>query len=272
MEGVDPAHIRSFRRIVWGHFRTHGRHDLPWRLTHNPYHILVSEVMLQQTQVSRVVPKYRAFVRAFPTLRSLAGASRGDVLRLWQGLGYNRRAKALHDAAIVLVTQYRGRVPNDTRALCALPGIGPYTAGAVRTFAWNACVPMLETNIRTVLLHHFFAQRARVTDTELLACATSLWNTKKPRAWAWALMDYGAHLKAQGVRLNTKSATYTKQSRFVGSTRQVRGAVIHALTEEPLTTRAIIRAVHAPRESIVAQLTTLAREGMVRRVGRHWQI
>jgi len=123
--------VQAFRTTVWNHYRRHGRHTLPWRTTTNPYRILVSEVMLQQTQVERVIPYYKTFLRAFPTVQTLAQAPLSRVLTLWQGLGYNRRAKMLHEAAKQVVAQYGGRMPHDAEALETLRGVGPYTARAV---------------------------------------------------------------------------------------------------------------------------------------------
>src|SRR3989344_8546842 len=164
---------REFQRTIWRHHRLHVR-DLPWRLpasrqgNPNPYQILVSEIMLQQTQVDRVVPKYTEFIRAFPTIRSLAHAPLSDVLRAWQGLGYNRRAKMLQEVARVISRQQFGRFPMDEVTLAALPGIGPYTARAVMAFAFNKPTVCIETNIRTVYLHHFFNDQTAVSDRLIL--------------------------------------------------------------------------------------------------------
>jgi len=151
----DKKKIKEIQKIVWAHYEKYGRHNLPWRKTRNPYRVLVSEIMLQQTQVARVIPKYKAFLKQFPTLESLSKAPLRDVLIAWQGLGYNRRAKALHALAELVVTAHKGRMPTMFEELIRLPGIGPYTAGAVCAFAYNTPVPILETNIRTILFHHF---------------------------------------------------------------------------------------------------------------------
>jgi A/G-specific adenine glycosylase len=132
--GMDD---KIFRKTVLSHWRRHGRHELPWRQTENPYHILVSEIMLQQTQVDRVIPKYREFLAAFPTFRRLALASAADLLKVWQGLGYNRRALMLQRCAQAVMRDCRGRLPDTHEALCDLPGIGPYTAGAVLACGLN---------------------------------------------------------------------------------------------------------------------------------------
>lgn len=152
--------ITEFKCIVWDHYRKHGRHNLPWRKTKNPYRILVSEIMLQQTQVERVTPYYKTFLKQFLTVRSLSRAPLSSVLRAWQGLGYNRRAKMLHEAAKEIAK--RGSFPKKVTELERLPGIGPYTARAICAFAYNQNVVFVETNIRTALIHHFFRAKTSI--------------------------------------------------------------------------------------------------------------
>jgi len=217
------------------HWCRHGRHGLPWRRSINPYRILVSEMMLQQTQVSRVTDKFRAFIRAFPTFRALALAKPSDVLKQWQGLGYNRRALMLHRCAQKVTDTFRGRLPADYDALRRLPGIGPYTAGAILVFAYDAPWPLLETNIRRTYLHHFFPGRHRVRDTELLPLIERTMDRAHPRRWFSALMDYGSWLASQTVNPNRRSRHYVRQSAFEGSDRQLRGRILRAmLGSEPL--------------------------------------
>ena len=191
--------------------------------------MLVSEVMLPQTQVSRVVEKYKEFLKAFPTVRALAKAPLAEVLKVWSGLGYNRRAKYLHDAAKAIVVDHKGKVPVVYSELVELPGIGPYTASAVRVFAFNEADILIETNIRAAYIHHFHSnvlQNVRISDVEIVPLATLAAEGQDPRKWHWALMDYGAYLKRSGVRNNHRSAHYTKQSKFEGSLRQMRGRVL----------------------------------------------
>lgn len=223
--------LSSFRSTVWRYWRENGRHDLPWRKTDDPYKILVSEVMLQQTQVDRVIPKYKEFLRAFPTIRSLGKAPLLDVLKIWSGLGYNRRAKFLRDAAIQIIEKHNARLPTVYSALVELPGIGDYTARAVRVFAFNEPDALIETNIRTAVIHHLFADKVGINDRSIYQKCKKLANLKKNREWHWALMDYGAYLKRSGVRNNHRSAHYVKQSKFEGSLRQVRGAIVKAVAE-----------------------------------------
>lgn len=181
--------------------------------------------MLQQTQVDRVIPFYRAFLKRFPTVTSLAHAPLIEVLRAWQGLGYNRRGKYLRDAAQIIVRQHASRFPKRAEDIEALPGVGHYTARAICAFAYNTPDVFIETNIRTVFTHHFFPYKKSVTDAELLLLITkALSYTQKNgisvRDWYAALMDYGAHLKKSGIKINSKSKHYTKQSKFEGSRRQ----------------------------------------------------
>lgn len=223
---------RRFVEVVWEHYRQQGRHDLPWRKTTNPYHILVSEVMLQQTQVGRVVPKYREFLKRFPTARRLATAPLGDVLRVWQGLGYNRRAKFLWQAALKVINELGGEWPTNELDLRSLPGVGVYTAAAIVVFAYNTPTVLIETNVRQVYLHHFFKNDSDVLDADILKLVKRTVPQDTAREWYWALMDYGSFLKSQHGNVNYKSKHYTKQSKFVGSDRQIRGAIIKVLSNE----------------------------------------
>ena len=266
---MTKRQVVTFQRVVYAHFEAYGR-DLPWRRTRNPYRILVSEVMLQQTQVDRVVPKYSAFLRKFPSVRSLAEAPLADVLKEWQGLGYNRRAKSLHVCAKSVMADYRGRFPKEYRALVALPGIGPYTAGAILAFAYNISVPVIETNIRAVYLHHFFPEQTGVADRELMLLIEATLDYENPRQWYAALMDYGAHLKRTEGSQNARSRHYTKQPRFAGSDREIRGAILRALagSDVPVTATALKKQLPHDPARIESQLAALMGEGLVSRMGR----
>jgi A/G-specific adenine glycosylase len=197
--------IAAFRRTVLTHFKKEGRHTLPWRATTDPYSITVSEIMLQQTQAGRVVEKYRAFLKRFPTVQSLARAQLPAVLALWSGLGYNRRAKFLHQMAKTIVSELGGKFPRTADGLEALPGIGPYTARAICAFAYNQPVAFIETNIRTVFIHHFFSDTEKIPDATLLPIVEMVIDRKNPRQWYAALMDYGSSLKQQGNKGRTKN-------------------------------------------------------------------
>lgn len=193
--------------------------------------------MLQQTQVSRVVPKYKSFLTQFPTFEALANAPLLEVLKEWQGLGYNRRAKFLHQTAKTVVNEHKGKFPRSSEAMEALPGIGPYTARAIAAFAFNTPEVFIETNIRTVFTHHYFADANKVSDKELLPLIERDLKKSKmePREFYAALMDYGSHLKANGVRINNKSKHYTKQSKFEGSNRQRRGIALRAALKQGMS-------------------------------------
>jgi A/G-specific adenine glycosylase len=184
--------------------------------------------MLQQTQVERVIPFYKRFLKAFPTLRALAKSPLGDVLRLWQGLGYNRRAKMLHDAAKIVVARHSGKLPASYEELSALPGVGDYTAKAIRVFALNQPEGLIETNVRSVFLHHFFSRKKSVHDRQILQLTVVARGRMEPRRWYAALMDYGSHLKSLHPNPSRRSAHHAKQKSFRGSDREIRGAILRA--------------------------------------------
>jgi A/G-specific adenine glycosylase len=269
---------RVFIKTVWDFYKEEGRHTLPWRNLpagrqgqRNPYRILVSEVMLQQTQVERVIPKYQEFLRVFGTVEKLAEAPLGDVLRMWQGLGYNRRAKMLHEAGKRVTGECGGTFPKTYEGLRTLPGVGSYTAGAVMVFAYNTPVPIIETNIRTVFIHHFFNDATDIPDSEIVRYIERTLDLENPREWYYALMDYGAYLKKKEGNLNTRSKHYTKQSTFKGSDRQIRGAIVRALTEHRLTREELHEKLSSfDIQRIDAQVERLKEEGMIiKRANRH---
>lgn len=261
----------TFKRIVWAHYKKHGRHDLPWRKTIDPYKIFVSEVMLQQTQVERVIPFYAEFTKRFPTVQKLAKAPLADVLRAWQGLGYNRRAKMLHTAAKEVVEKHREKFPRTREGLEALPGIGPYTAGAVAAFAYNQDVIFIETNIRTAITHHFFPKKKEVSDKEIVKILEEAYPEGKSREWYSALMDYGAYLKKSGVRINDRSKHYSKQSAFRGSLREARGAILRALAAGPATSAKLVNLLGPSRRTqLTSALEAIAAEGFVIRRKRFY--
>jgi len=255
----------SLLREVTTFYAAYGRKHLPWRKTKDPYKIWVSEVMLQQTQVDRVLPKYKDFIQTFPTPAALAKASFAQVLARWSGLGYNRRAKFLHDAAAVIVAEHKGVVPKDVAALEKLPGVGPYTARAVAAFAYNQPVVFIETNIRTVFTYFYCADKKDIPDTALLPLIQKDLHRSKmePRDFYAALMDYGAHLKRSGVRLNAKSKHHTKQSVFEGSTRQLRGNILRQLLSAPKSSFEISRLSGRKKADVSRELQKLCREGLI---------
>lgn len=264
---------KRFREKVYAHYEREGRHSLPWRRTRDAYRILVSEIMLQQTQVDRVRPYYERFLERFPTVAALAQAPLADVLILWQGLGYNRRARMLHEAAKAIAATYGGKVPKDVAALESLPGIGPYTARAIAAFAYNQDVVFVETNLRTAVTHEFFPNEESVRDATVLAVLEKALVPGESRRWYGALMDYGAHLKRSGIRINAKSAGYAKQTAFRGSGREARGALVKELARGPKTKIRLIGLLGPGREAQLAEkLSDLIAEGMVERRGATYRL
>ena len=231
----DFANTDDFRRLVLERGRELYR-DLPWRRTHDPYGIWVSEVMLQQTQVARVDGRWQRWLARFPSIDALANAEVADVLEEWQGMGYNRRALSLRAAAQAMVDG-GGEMPSDERELVALPGIGPATAAGIRAFAFDLPATYLETNVRTVFLHELFSDAEDVPDSALLplvreTCPKDAGNPDDdPRTWYYALLDYGAHLKRTVPNPSRRSRSHVRQSRFEGSHRQKRAGVVRLLLE-----------------------------------------
>jgi len=221
----------AFRKTVYDYYERYGRR-FPWRETTDPYRVLVSEVMLQQTQAPRVLSRYEGFIRLFPDAATLAAASLHDVLSAWQGLGYNRRALSLKESALRIVTLHGGVVPRDEELLITLPGVGPATARAVRAFAFNEPVVLIETNIRAVFIHHFLPGNEGVSDSDLRPLVEETLDRNNPGRWYNALMDYGTFLKRAYTNPSRRSAHYQRQSPFEGSGRQVRGAVIRLVLEK----------------------------------------
>lgn len=222
---MKEKQIRAFQKTILDFYRTSGR-DFSWRRTIDPYHILVSEIMLQQTQVKRVEEKYPEFIKRFPTVSKLARAHTQSVLKVWQGMGYNRRALNLHKAAQKIVKEHGGIVPKTMEKLVALPGVGLSTAGGVLAYAYNIPVVFIETNIRRVYIHHFFPEQESIPDNALLPYIEQTLDRNNPRQWYWALMDYGTHLSSITVNPNRRSKHYSQQSTFEGSVRQVRGEIL----------------------------------------------
>ena len=269
---LSAQQIREFRERVYDYYRSHGR-DLPWRNTDDPYRILVSEIMLQQTQVARVIGKYEGFIRTFPDIESVACAPLRDILTLWQGLGYNRRALALKRAAQIVVAHYGGRIPSSIESLKALPGIGGVTAHAIRVFAFSQPTVFVETNIRTVFIHHFFRNSADVEDGEILPLVAQTLDPENPRIWYYALMDYGVALKKRHGNPSRRSARYRRQAQFEGSNRQIRGMILQALLKTAgLSEDMLVKRVPFGAEAVKRGLKQLEREGLILEQGGHISI
>ncbi|MGL4982245.1 MAG: A/G-specific adenine glycosylase [Treponemataceae bacterium] len=228
---MKQPEILEFQKTILDFYYQNPR-EFAWRETTDPYEILVSEIMLQQTQTDRVVQKYQQWLSLFPTIEVLANATLSDVLCAWSGLGYNRRGRFLLECAKALHKDYNSCVPDDYKTLLSLPGIGTYTAKAVLTFAFNRPEVFIETNIRSVYLFFFFnASKEAVSDAMLMPIIEQTVYSENPRIWYYALMDYGAKLKKVIPNPNRKSRHYAKQSQFEGSLRQARGAIIRQLTQ-----------------------------------------
>lgn len=272
--------LEAFRQKV----RARGRdlyRDLPWRRTRDPYAIWVSEVMLQQTQVSRVDGRWQRWLERFPTVEALATAEQAEVLLEWQGMGYNRRALALMRAARAICE--RGEFPREARDLCKLDGIGPATAQGIRAFAFDLPGVYLETNVRSVFLHDLFPSEVGVTDRRLEPLVAAACPVVDVRAWYYALLDYGAWLKRTVPNPSRRSRTHVRQAGFEGSHRQKRAAVVRLLLAarqdgiDAATVAQQLSAVEeqAGRESVEVQdaralLDELANEGFCRLEGDRW--
>jgi A/G-specific adenine glycosylase len=252
----NKSHLIAFQKTVWDYYHAHKRF-MPWRESHDLYSVLVSELMLQQTQVSRVITKFESFMERFPTIESLARAPLGDVIIAWQGLGYNRRAKYLHQAAIRIMEL---GVPTTIEELEQLPGVGRNTAAAIMAYVHNQPAMFIETNIRTVYIHEFFSDHDEVSDTEILKLVEKTCDTSNPREWFWALMDYGTYLKSQKLGSIRKSAQYKRQSVFKGSLREMRGNIIRTLGDGP---KDIQQIEHYSDERFLTALEGLIRDGLV---------
>lgn len=253
--------LEDFKAEVWEWGRKLYR-EMLWREDTRPYYVLVSELMLQQTQVERVMPKFLAFIGAFPDEKTLAAAPLAEVLKLWSGLGYNRRAKFLHEAAKKITQDFNGKFPSEREELQRLPGVGVNTAGAILTYAFNQPAPFIETNVRTVFFHHFFQDREDITDKEVMILLEKAIDREHPREFYWALMDYGTYLKKQGVGKITRSKHYRKQSALKGSVREVRGQIVHSLKDADETMESLKVKLRADARFEVA-LAGLIKDGLV---------
>lgn len=263
---MQNKQIAEFKKTVNKYYKTHARLDLPWRQLSktseiDPYSVMVSEIMLQQTQVQRVVPKFTSFMARFPSTADLAAASLSEVLIEWSGLGYNRRAKFLHQAAIMVQTEMDGIYPHTVAEFEKLPGIGKNTAAAIVVYSFNVPVVFIETNIRSVYLHHFFKDQLNIPDSKLLPIIEATLDKKNPRQWYWSLMDYGSYLKKIVTNPSRRSQHHSKQSIFNGSKRQVRGQVLQALMNGPVSAVGLQAIINDPRLKQV--LSELEKEQLI---------
>jgi A/G-specific adenine glycosylase len=255
-----------FTRTVHDFYKKSAR-NLLWRNNVTPYRIFVSEVMLQQTQVSRVLIKFPEFLKAFPNFKSLASASNSVVLKKWQGMGYNRRALYLKRSAEIVVKNYSGRLPEDPEVLETFPGIGKATASSIAVFSWNRPLVFIETNIRRVFIHHFFNDKKEVSDKEILPLVEKTLDKQNPREWYYALMDYGSYLAKVTENPNRKSKHYAKQSKFEGSDRQIRSQILRSLLEEGVLSHFNVEPLRLKRV-----LNSMLKEGFIKESNGKYKI
>jgi len=269
---LAPDAVLEFQRLILDYYRRY-RRDFPWRESRDPYSIYVSEIMLQQTQTERVVPKYQEFLAALPNWRALAEAELRAVLVLWSGLGYNRRARNLKRAAESIMAEFGGELPSDEAALRTLPGIGPGTAGSLQAFVFGKPVVFVETNIRRVFLQVFFPGQDAVSDKEILPLVEATLYRESPRDWYNALMDYGVFLKREFGNANTRSRHYTRQAAFTNSNRQIRGRLLAALSgTEAAGLNALCLSTGFEYSRVRYALEQLCAEGFLVREGETYRV
>lgn len=256
--------IQLFQSQIWHFYKNSGR-SFAWRNIDNPYAVFISEVMLQQTQTQRVETKFEQFMVELPTFAALADVSTRDLLTLWQGLGYNRRALYLQKSAQIVTEQYAGILPNNPEILVTLPGIGKATAASICAFAFNIPTIFIETNIRAVFIHSFFQHQTEISDAQLMPLITATVDPNNPREWYYALMDYGVYLKKNFPNPSRKSAHYTVQSRFNDSDRQIRGMIVKLLTlQQSAAAEEIIIYTQKDPERVQKIINALCREGFIK--------
>ncbi len=282
MPSPTSTQLSTFRKKILAHYKSN-RRSFPWRegldaLTERDrlYRIIVSEIMLQQTQAPRVVPKYESFLKKFPDFETLAKASKNEVLLEWQGLGYNRRGMYVKKIAEKIVTlASTDPLPRSAEVLVELPGIGPNTAGSILAFAYNITHPFIETNIRSVYIHFFFGHEDRkISDVEILPLVEKTLDRKNPREWYFALMDYGVMLKA-AAKSSTRNAAggftdparkskmYKKQSKFKGSNRELRASILRATLAGHTIKKIMRNQRHHPSAAIKRNIEAMKKEGLL---------
>lgn len=259
--------IEKFQQKIFRFYQENKR-DLPWRKTTDPYKILVSEFMLQQTQVSRVIEYYHKWMNTWPTVESLANESYKNVLQSWMGLGYNRRAMYLHNTAKVIVDEFDGDVLNAVKHYEKLPGIGLYTSKAVQIFADNADIATVDTNIRRIFINEFGLDEL-VSDNELFTIAKQCLPKGKSRDWHNALMDYGAlHLTSRKTGIKPK----TQQSRFQGSDRQIRGKILRLILKEEQSAYQLEKELNVDSKRLSKILTKMLEEETVSKTNKLYHV
>lgn len=262
---LTKKQISTFQAKVLDHYHEN-RRNFPWRKAITPYKIVVSEIMLQQTQAPRVIEKFRAFIKTFPNFETLHHAEFKDVLITWQGLGYNRRAKYLKQIAEIVVIKFKGKLPKDPEILKSLPGIGPHTAGSIGAFAYNLPIPFIETNVRSVFIHEFFTDKTDVHDKDIFPLVEQALYRENPREWYNALMDYGTLLKEKEKNPSRKSVHYIRQSTFKGSDRELRGRILKILTKENLKLGELILKLTEDEKRLEKNVQDLITEKMIKKI------
>ncbi|MFC1686996.1 Fe-S cluster assembly protein HesB [Patescibacteria group bacterium] len=260
MKRISHQQIQSLRRKILRFYRLHGR-NLPFRKTTDPYKITVAEIMLQQTQVDRVVPKYKAWIKKWSNWQKLSKTSNKQLLRMWSGLGYNRRALNLGKLAKTVVNNFNGKLAANPKTLQTLPGIGPYTANAILIFAYNKPLVTIDTNIRRVILYEL-GLPASTSMKNVEKLAWQLLPEKRSRDWHNALMDYSRLVLPNKIK---RLPALTKQSKFEGSVRQIRGEIVRQLTTKPfITIKQITRSLKRTKQDVFKAVKTLEKDGMVK--------
>ena len=271
-EGLNQEVIKTFQKIIYSYFKQYGR-DFPFRKEINPYNVVVSEMMLQQTQTSRVVEKFQQFIRKFPDFQSLANSPLNDVLKIWQGLGYNRRAVALKKIAEKVVNEFDEILPADVEILKSFPQIGHNTASSIVAFAFNMATFFIEVNIRRVYIYFFFPGKSSIEDRVIMPIVRKTIDSSNVRKWYYALIDYGVMLKKTHPELNKRSAHYRKQSKFKGSNREIRGKILKLLIASGNLTEAdILRELEVNSKRLQEILSLLIKEGFIKQENHQFSI
>lgn len=271
--GLTKEVISQFRSIIYSFYKQH-RRNFPFRQNITPYNVLVSEIMLQQTQTGRVSQKFMNFVEKFPDFLALSKAPLEDVLKVWQGLGYNRRAIALKKISDIVINDYHGKLPDSIEILKSFPQIGHNTASSILTFAFNNPTVFIETNIRRVYIYFFFHNKYSISDKEIIPFVKKTIDMPNPREWYYALMDYGVILKKSYPDLNKRSVHYRKQAPFKGSNRQIRGNLLKLLIRAKMLKKFEIenKFKNISPDKLKVILIQLEKEGFIKIEGTKVQI
>ena len=266
-KGLTSSVIELFRKLIYSYFKNN-RRDFPFRNEITPYNVLVSEIMLQQTQTGRVAERFLEFKKEFPDFLSLSNAPNKKLLMAWQGMGYNRRVLALKQIAKEVITDYNGQLPDTVDILKTFPQIGHNTASSIAAFAYNKPSIFIETNIRRVYIYFFFPKKKNINDKDILPIVESTVDNDNPREWYYALMDYGVMLKKTHPELNKRSSHYRKQSPFKGSNREIRGKILKILTSESeILESTLLKKLQLKIEKMRPILQQLEQEGFLKRNG-----